>query len=53
MNPEFNDQLQHRPTPAVDTDAPRRRFTGLGARPPCTPGVTGPFGSHSHPRETP
>lgn len=43
MNPEFNDQLQHRPTPAVDTDAPRRRFTGLGIRLPRTIAVTSPL----------
>ena len=36
MSPEFDDQLQHRPTPAVDTDAPRRRFAGPGVRSPCT-----------------
>jgi hypothetical protein len=40
MNPEFDDQAQHRSTPAVDTNAPRRRFAGPGGRSPRTIAVT-------------
>ena len=40
MNPEFNDQLQHRPTLAVDTNAPRRPFADPDGRSPRTIAVT-------------